>query len=92
MAKKETKEEVMKTMTLEEARAYRASKYKPRKRILSEQEKRDKFRLFWSQTRKKYGRPKGLENILWIHLQSTGNDEPEKFEAGLSHFGLKKIS
>ena len=88
MAKKESKQ----SMTLEEAKAYRASLYVPRKRKLSEIEKKEKFRLFWTQSRKKYGMPKGIEEALWVHLKATGHDEPEKFEAGVSHFGLKKIS
>lgn len=87
MAKKEKELE----MTLEEARAYRASLYKAPVIKLSEQEKRNSFKLFWAQSRKKYGRPKSLEEILWVHLKGTGNDEPEKFEAGIKHFGLKKI-
>jgi hypothetical protein len=87
MAKKDLKQE----MTIEEARAYRASLHKPQKNKLSEQEKRNQFRLFWAQSRKKYGKPKKLEEILWLHLAGTGHDEPEKFEAGIKHFGLKKI-
>jgi hypothetical protein len=90
MAKKELKEE----MTLEEAKAYRASLYKPQVKVLSAQEKRDQFRMFWARSRKRYNKknPTGLEQILWLHLQATGNDEPEKFEDGLKHFGLKKVS
>ena len=91
MAKKELKEE-QKPMTLEEAKTYRASLFKPAVKKLSEAEKREKFRLFWAQSRKKYGRPRELEPILWIHLQATKQDEPEKFEEGLKHFGLKKLA
>jgi hypothetical protein len=90
MAKKELKEE----MTLEEAKAYRSSLYKPKKRVLSDREKRDQFRIFWSQSKKRYNKKilQGLEQILWVHLQATGNDEPEKFEEGIKHFGLRKVS
>lgn len=91
MAKKEFREEkIGQEMSLEEARAYRASLYKPEEKKLSEEEKREKFKLFWTQSKKKYGSPKDLEHILWLHLKATGNNEPEKFEAGLLHFGLKK--
>lgn len=88
---KETKTEA-KDMTIAEARAYRASRYTaPAAAPMSEQEKREAFRLYWAQEKQKYGQPKNLEEVLWLHLQSTKLDEPSKFEAGLSHFGLKKI-
>ena len=85
MAKKENKQE----MTLEEAKAYRASLYKPIAAILTDQEKREKFRLFWAKEKSKYGKSKDLENILWIHLKSAKLDNPENFEKGLQHFGLR---
>lgn len=90
MAKRDLKEG--QEMTLEESKAYRASLYKPVVKKLSEAEKREKFRLFWAQSRKKYGKPRELESILWIHLKVTKQDEPEQFEAGLQHFGLKKLA
>lgn len=93
MAKKEKEavKEEAKEMSLEESRAYRASLYKPAQRILSEPEKREQFRVFWAQQKQKYDRPKELEQILWVHLKAAKLDEPEKFEAGLKHFGLKKV-
>jgi hypothetical protein len=88
MAKKELKED----MTLEEARAYRASLYKPEPKALSVQEKKEQFRLFWARAKRKYAsKTEDIEKILWIHLMATGNDAPENFEKGLQHFGLKKI-
>ena len=87
MAKKEMREEA----TLEEAKAYRASLFVPQKIVLSESERRSKFKLFWTESRKRFGKPKELESILWIHLKATGHDQPEKFEDGLKHFGLKRI-
>ena len=99
MAKKEMKKEVReesgemkkKEMSLEESKAYRASLYVPQKAVLSEAERLNSFKLFWAQSRKKYGKPKELESILWVHLKATGNDQPEKFEDGIAHFGLKRI-
>lgn len=91
MAKKEKASQMEKTMTTSEANAFRASLYKPAPKKLSDSEKRESFRLFWTKNRKRYGRSKNLEGIIWLHLKSTKMDEPEKFEAGLSHFGLKKI-
>ena len=79
-------------MTLEEARAYRVSKYQGASISLTDQEKREAFRLFWAQEKYKYGKSKDLEDILWLHLKAIKMDEPKKFESGLSHFGLKKTS
>lgn len=78
-------------MTLEEAKAYRASLYREEKKELSDIEKREQFRIFWAQEKAKYGKSKDLEEILWVHLKSTKKDAPEQFEAGIRHFGLTKI-
>lgn len=85
------KELESKEMTLEEAKAYRASLAKPDSKPLSEKEKRDAFRVYWSQNKKKYGLTNKLENVLWLHLVSTKNDSPDKFDAGLKNFGIKKV-
>ncbi len=92
MAKKEKVEQMEKReMTQEEAKAFRASLYKPEVRTLTDKEKREQFRVFWAKAKKQYGKSKELEEILWVHLKSTKQDEPEKFEAGIAHFGLKKV-
>lgn len=80
-----------KEMTAEEAKAFRASLAKPEARQLTEKEKREQFRVFWAKSKRKYGKDKDLEEIIWLHLKSSKMDEPEKFEDGLKHFGLKKI-
>jgi hypothetical protein len=90
MAKKQHQAEIKQDMSLEEARAYRLANYKPQKALLTSQQKRAQFKVFWTQSRKKYGRPRTLEDVLWIHLKAIGCDEPEKFEEGIAHFGLKK--
>ena len=90
MAKKDFREE-QQDMSLEEAKAFRASLYKPTERVLPEHEIREQFRLFWAKNRTKYGRNRDLEDVLWIHLKSAKFDDPKKFEEGLKHFGLKKI-
>lgn len=87
MAKKELKAEL--EMTLEEARAYRASLHRETLASLSDEQKREQFRLFWAQEKQKYGRPKELEQVLWLHLKASKHDDPENFEKGLLHFGLK---
>jgi hypothetical protein len=90
MAKKEFKNQ-SEEMSLEEAKAYRAANYKPEAKALSDQEKREEFRLFWAQQRKKYGKSKELEQILWLHLKAVKLDSPEQFDQGVAHFGLKKV-
>ena len=79
-------------MTLEEARAYRASLYKPESVELSDDQKREEFRKCWAQQKYNYGKSKDLEPILWAHLKATQQDIPTKFEDGILHFGLKKLS
>lgn len=78
-------------MTAEEAKAYRASLYKPQPAVLTDSQKREQFRLFWARTKKKYGKAKDIEGIIWLHLKTMKMDEPEKFEEGIKHFGLKKV-
>lgn len=78
-------------MTLEEAKAFRASLAKAVQKPLSPKQKRDAFKVFWTQNKKKYGLTGKLEHVLWLHLVATKNDEPAKFEAGLQNFGIKKI-
>lgn len=80
-----------KEMSLEEAKAYRASLNKPKAAQLTEKEVREQFRIFWAREKAKYGKAKDLEEILWLHLKSSQLDSPDKFEDGLAHFGLKKI-
>ncbi len=95
MAKKEKLTSAQaQTMTLEEAKAYRASLYKPQPKILTEDQRREAFRVWWTGFKKKYGfgpRSKTMEKALWLHLKSIGMDNPEDFEKGLSNFGLKKV-
>lgn len=90
MAKdKKEKLEEMPEMTLEEAKAYRASLCKPEVIELSGEEKREQFRLFWAQEKHKYGKSKDLEPILWLHLKAIKMDEPSKFSEGILNFGLR---
>lgn len=89
---KEKAEPKAQEMTLEEARAYRASLYKPVEQPLTEKEKREAFRLFWAKEKYKYGKSKDMEEILWMHLKASKMEDPEKFDSGLKHFGLKKIN
>lgn len=85
-------EEKAQEMSLEEAKAYRASLYKPVIKPLTDKEKREAFRLFWAVEKYKYGKSKDLEEILWLHLKASKMDEPVEFDNGLKHFGLKKIN
>jgi hypothetical protein len=93
LAKKERIEQMKneQEMTAEEAKAFRASLYRPEVVKLTEKQKREQFRLFWAKSKRKYGKTKNLEEIIWLHLKSSKMDEPEQFEVGIAHFGLKKI-
>ena len=90
MAKKEKEQQGSEEMTAEQARAFRASLYKPEKRVLTQEQKREEFRRFWAREKKNYGKSKNLEQILWVHLLAMKMDDPEKFEDGVKHFGLQK--
>jgi hypothetical protein len=85
------KQAMKEEMTLDEAKAYRASLYIPTTKALTEKQKRNEFKLFWAKEKKKYKNGRSLEEILWLHLKNTKQDEPASFEKGLQHFGLKKI-
>jgi hypothetical protein len=91
MAKKQPQPQQSPEMTLEEAKAFRASLAKPSQKPLSQKQKREAFKVFWTQNKKKYGLTGKLEHVLWLHLVATNNDEPANFEAGLKNFGFKKI-
>ena len=78
-------------MTLEEAKAYRASLAVKKEKILTDAQKREAFRVFWAREKSKYSKSKEIESILWIHLKAIKMNEPDKFEAGIKNFGLKKI-
>jgi hypothetical protein len=54
-------------------------------------QKRENFRIWWTGNKRKYGETKGLEEIIWLHLVSSGYTDSDKFEAGCEHFGLKKV-
>ena len=78
-------------MSLEEARAYRASLYKPAPKTLSEAQKREAFRIFWAANKAKYGKSKQLEKAIWLHLKTIGMNSPEQFSQGIDNFGFKKV-
>jgi len=87
MAKKQEQQE----MTLEEAKAFRAGLAKSMPKPLTQKQKREAFKVYWTQNKKKYGMTGKLEKVLWLHLVATKNDEPSNFEAGLKNFGIKKV-
>jgi hypothetical protein len=78
-------------MTLEQAKAHRASLHKPKPRPLNEAQKREAFRVFWASNKKKYGNTKTIEKAIWLHLKAMGMHSPEHFAQGLENFGLKKV-
>jgi hypothetical protein len=93
MAKREDfQEEPRAEMSTEEAKAFRAALYvAPAAKPLTDTQKREQFRVFWAKAKRQYGKPKSLEQILWLHIKSAKLDSPEQFEAGMKSFGLKKV-
>jgi hypothetical protein len=79
-----------KEMTLEEAKAYRASKYRPDVKPMDATACRQAFKLWWAQNKKAYGASRDLEAALWLHLVAIKKIQPSQFEAGVENFGLKK--
>lgn len=77
-------------LTVEEARKLRAANHAPAEKPLSNDEKREAFRVFWAQAKSTYRQAKELEQVLWLHLKAINKDHPKDFEAGLENFGLKK--
>ena len=91
MAKREFSEQeeiAVPEMSLEEAKAYRASLHKPQEVLLNEAEKREAFRKFWALNKSRYGKTKDIEPVLWVHLEASGFSDPSTFIEGLEHFGL----
>lgn len=91
---KNNKPIVNQDMTLEESKAYRASLYRPTSIVLNDAQKRENFRLFWAQQKRKYSKFKGIgniEDVLWLHLKASKLDEPKDFAKGLQNFGLKQV-
>jgi len=59
------------------------------KRVLRDDEVRKEFRNYFVKLKRKLQLDAGLEDIIWLHLQSTGNDKPELFNKGVENFGYK---
>ena len=78
-------------MTLDQSKAYRAALHKPVAKVLTDAQKREAFRVWWTGHKNKYGKSGKLELALWMHLKATGMDKPEDFEAGIFNFGIKKV-
>ena len=78
-------------MSLADAKAFRASLYKPQPKALSENQKREAFRIYWASQKSQYSKAKSLEHSLWLHLSAIQMNTPDKFADGLAHFGLKKV-
>ncbi len=76
---------------ISEARSAKLALIESRKKInKNEEESRVKFQEFWALNKIKYNTQKDIEPILWAHLKAAGFTTPEKFEAGIENFGLKK--
>lgn len=97
MSKKRlTKEEQIQDVQerLKEARAKRLQAYYDKMGEIPKETPKDdykeEFKSFWIKNRSLYGKDKDFGDIVWLHLKSAGFCTPDKFEAGIEHFGLSK--
>lgn len=94
MSKKSKKKEDKKVLSLEEkiiiAREKRRLIHESSlaKKIQSE-DSREEFRKFFIKIKSKLNLDKDMEEVLWLHLKSSGFDKKELFEKGIKHFGYK---
>jgi hypothetical protein len=51
---------------------------------------RQAFHKYFIKVKNKANLKPEMEGVLWKHLKATGNDTPDKFDAGLAHFGILK--
>jgi hypothetical protein len=78
MAKKKSSEmKIQESMPIKESPKVRARKINDR----------EKFRQFFIKIKNKLQLKNSMEEILWLHLKSSGFDKSEKFEDGIRHFG-----
>lgn len=91
MARERKQAALKEEMSLEEAKAFRASLVKEQPAAISDKEKRESFKRFWAENKKYYKRASKLEEVIWLHLKAVKMDHPSKFQEGLKHFGLKKV-
>lgn len=75
---------------LAEARAKRLKNAEEAGIKVEQADLKPEFLAFWAQERANYSKERDFAEILWLHLKATGHDKPEKFLAGIEHFGLKK--
>lgn len=88
---KKTTEEIVREALEKEQTQFKASKMSNFE-APSSKSVRAEFSTFWAIAKKEYNKTKDkdLEEILWAHLKASGFDNPNLFEKGLEHFGLKK--
>lgn len=60
-------------------------------RDMNKKEKREAFRQFFIKAKRKLNLSSSLEDVIWMHLESTGMDSPENFKKGMQNFGYKEI-
>lgn len=56
---------------------------------LREEEIREQFRQYFVKLRRKIKLEANLENVLWLHLKSSGFNKKELFDKGIENFGYK---
>jgi len=86
--KKKDIKKVSKVELAKIARAKRMAVSGISKEQVKENAKED-FRKYFIQIKRKLNLKSDLENVLWSHFESAGFDSKDKFDDGITHFGLK---
>ena len=62
---------------------------KDRKEKTVEVNDRKEFHKFFIKLKRQLKLKEEMEEILWLHLEATGNDKKENFNNGIKNFGYK---
>ena len=58
-------------------------------KVQREQDIREDFKRYFVKLKRKLNLDAQLEDIIWLHLKSTGCANKDKFDEGVKHFGYK---
>jgi len=76
-----------KNLSPRELRLNIAAERNTKEKSQKESDVRKEFHKYFSKLKKKINLDSSLEDVLWLHLKSTGNNKPESFDKGVQHFG-----
>lgn len=91
MARKRKNKEI--TMLSNEDKLQKAKELRLRKAGITvkqlEENTREEFRKYFAKIKRTLSLSSDMEEIVWLHLKSTGFNRKDKFDDGLRHFGYK---